>query len=42
MKSVTVALLAYKEEDNLKVLLPKIHEQIEKVTTDYEILVVDT
>ena len=38
----TITLLSYKEEENLKILIPKIIENIEKVESDYEILVVDT
>lgn len=38
----SIVLLAYKEEENLTVLIPKIKEQIEKVEKDYEIIVVDT
>lgn len=39
---ISVALLAYKEEENLKVLLPQIIEQVERCGEEYEILVVDT
>ena len=39
---ISVALLAYKEEENLRILLPQIIEQVEKCGEDYEILVVDT
>ncbi len=39
---ISVVLLAYKEEDNLRVLLPQIIEQVEKCKEEYEILVVDT
>ena len=39
---ISVALLAYKEEENLKVLLPQIIENVEKCGEDYEIIVVDT
>ena len=42
MKSVTVSLLAYKEAENLAVLLPEIHEQMGKIGADYEIVVIDT
>ena len=42
MKSITVALLAYKEAENLRILLPKIHEAMAEVGAEYEILVVDT
>lgn len=40
--SVSIVILAYKEEDNLKLLLPQIKENIEKVEKDYEIVVIDT
>lgn len=39
--SVSICLLAYKEEENLKFLLPKIISNIEKVDNDYEILIID-
>lgn len=39
---ISVVLLAYKEEENLKVLLPQIKEEVEKCGEEYEILVVDT
>ena len=39
---ISVALLAYKEEENLKVLLPEIIENVEKCGEDYEIIIVDT
>lgn len=39
---ITVALLAYKEEENLKILLPKIISQLKNIGEDYEILVIDT
>jgi dolichol-phosphate mannosyltransferase len=38
---ISVALLAYKEEDNLRVLLPRIITQLNRVGETYEILVVD-
>lgn len=41
-RSVTVALLAYKEEENLRVLLPRIKEQMDQIGCEYEILIVDT
>ncbi len=40
--AISVVLLAYKEEENLRVLLPKIKENVEKTGEDYEILVIDT
>ena len=39
---ISVVLLAYKEEENLRVLLPEIIENVEKCNEDYEILVIDT
>lgn len=39
---ISVVLLAYKEEDNLRVLLPGIIEEVGKCHEPYEILVVDT
>ena len=39
---VSVVLLAYKEEENLRVLLPQIKEQLDKTKEEYEILVIDT
>ena len=39
---VSIVLLAYKEAENLRVLLPQIIEQIELVEKDYEILVIDS
>ena len=39
--AINVVLLAYKEEENLRVLLPEIKEQVEKCGEDYEILIVD-
>ena len=42
MNSVTVALLAYKEAENLRVLLPRIIDKMTQIGADYEILVVDT
>lgn len=39
---ISVVLLAYKEEENLRVLLPQIIREVEKCKEEYEILVVDT
>ncbi len=39
---ISVVLLAYKEEENLRILLPEIKKNIEKCEKNYEILVVDT
>lgn len=40
--SISVILPAYKEAENLRVLLPKIDKALKKIDTPYEILVVDT
>lgn len=40
--STSVILLAYKEAENLKVLLPKIHSILKGMNEDYEILVIDS
>ena len=39
---VTLAILTYKEEENLVTLLPAVIENLKKVTDDYEIVVVDS
>lgn len=39
---LSIVLPAYKESDNLKKILPEIHNQVKKLNLDYEILVVDT
>lgn len=39
---LTVAILAYKEEENLKILLPQIKAVVDGLQADYEIIVVDT
>ena len=39
---ISVVLLAYKEEENLRVLLPEIKKYVEKCEKNYEIIVVDT
>ncbi len=39
---ISVVLLAYKEADNLKVLLPEIRREVEKCGEPYELLIVDT
>lgn len=40
--AISVVLLAYKEGENLKVLLPKIHEYMRVTGEEYEVLVVDS
>lgn len=39
---ISVVLLAYKEEENLKVLFPRIKEALEQVPEENEIIVIDT
>ena len=40
--SISVVLLAYKEAENLKVMLPKLHEVVGGLGEDYDINVIDT
>lgn len=40
--STSVLLLAYKEAENLKILLPQIHEEMKSLGEPYEILVIDS
>lgn len=40
--STSVVLLAYKEAENLKILLPQIRDVLEKMQEEYEILVIDS
>ena len=40
--AISAVLLAYKEAENLKVLLPKIKQQLDKIGEEYEIIIVDT
>lgn len=40
--SISAVLLAYKEEENLRVLIPQIRAQLEKLPEEYTITVVDT
>ena len=40
--SISVILLAYKEAENLKVMLPKLHEVVGSLGEDYDINVIDT
>lgn len=42
IKGISVVLLAYKEEENLKILLPEIIEELNKIDEKYEILVIDS
>ena len=39
--SITAAILAYGEADNLRILLPKIKKELDAIGEEYEILVVD-
>ena len=40
--SISVVLLAYKEAENLKVMLPKLHEVVGGLGEEYDINVIDT
>ncbi|MDE7122117.1 MAG: glycosyltransferase [Oscillospiraceae bacterium] len=40
--SISTVLLAYQEAENLKILIPKIKKQLDRIGEDYEIVVVDT
>lgn len=40
--AISVVLLAYKEAENLKVLLPQIKKQVEAFGEEYELIVIDT
>lgn len=40
--SITIATLAYKEEENLRILLPKINEYAAKLGEPYDLMVIDT
>lgn len=40
--STSVVLLAYKEAQNLRILLPQIQQNLEEIQEEYEIIVVDT
>lgn len=39
---LSVILPAYKEADNLRLLLPRLHQSLGKLVEDYELIVVDT
>ena len=39
---ISVMLLAYKEEENLRVLFPKLKKAMEEVGEEYELIVIDT
>lgn len=39
---ISIAILAYKEEENLRVLIPQIIDEVNKLQLEYEILVIDT
>ena len=40
--AISAVLLSYKEEENLKLLLPKIRSNLEKTNEEFEIIVIDT
>jgi dolichol-phosphate mannosyltransferase len=39
---LTIIIPSYLEEENLRLLLPRLNDTLSKITNDYEILVVDT
>lgn len=39
---ISTVLLAYQEAENLKILIPKIKKQLDRIGEEYEIIVVDT
>jgi len=41
-EGISAVLLAYKEEENLRILLPQVIERLQKTGEKYEIIVVDT
>lgn len=41
-KSISVVLLAYNEEKNLKLILPNVNRILSKMEIDYEILIIDS
>lgn len=40
--SLSIVMLAYKEAENLRILLPKIQEEMKKIQDDYEIIIIDS
>ena len=40
--AISVVLLSYKEAENLKILLPRIHGKMKEISETYEILVIDS
>ncbi len=40
--AISTILLAYKEAENLKVLLPQIKKYLDKTGEEYEIVIIDT
>ena len=42
MASISATLLAYKEAENLRILLPDVKKQLEAIVDDFEIIVVDS
>ena len=39
---ISVVLLAYREEESLKLLFPRLIEQMDSLNEEYEMIVVDT
>jgi len=42
MESLSIVLLAYNEEENLKVFIPRLIKNVNTLAVDYEILVIDS
>src|SRR3989338_2789895 len=42
MTTLSVVIPSYKEEDNLKVILPRLCSTLDKIEPSYEIIIVDT
>lgn len=40
--SISVVMLAYKEAENLKILLPRINEVLERIGEKYEVIIIDS
>lgn len=40
--SLSIVMLAYKEAENLKILLPQIHEVMKEIEDEYEIIIIDS
>ena len=40
--SISVVMLAYKEAENLKVLLPRVNEVLDEIGEKYEVIIIDS